>query len=270
LPRSSIADDYGRTEVIRSCESCTTVMRDRPFRFARAGRTMAAMSVEVLRRPSPERSRSPLARRTAELRLRSRTGPLQAHVAWPEPGDRPPALLVFFSDPGDDAGGLCRAFCTQAGVVVLSAPPRFGPAEPASTAFDDAAAVLGWAADHAEELDADPGRLVVCGERAGAALAAAVTLHARDQWWPAIARQVLIHPELDAWRASVAYASSLRTAPLAGAAPATVVCGEAGSDGGRAFATRLREAGVEVDELRHDGAVSALLLARLACSLRDV
>jgi acetyl esterase/lipase len=81
---------------------------------------------------------------------------------------------------------------------------------------------------------------------------------------------VLIHPELDAWRASVAYASSLRTAPLAGAAPATVVCGEDGSDGGRPFTARLREAGVEVEVLQHDGGVSALLLARLARSLRDV
>jgi acetyl esterase/lipase len=245
-------------------------MRDRPFHFSRAGRTMAAMSVEVLHRPSLERRRSPLAQRAAELRLRSRTGPLQAHVVWPEPADRPPALLVFFPDPGADAGGVCRALCRLAGVVVLSAPPRSGPDEPASTAFDDAAAVLGWAADHAEELDADPERLIVCGERAGAALAAAVTLHARDQWWPAIARQVLIHPELDAWRASVAYASSLRTAPVAGAAPATVVCGEDGSDGGRLFAARLSEAGVEVEELRHAGGVSAPLLARLARSLQDV
>jgi acetyl esterase/lipase len=231
---------------------------------------MATMTVEVLHRPPPERSRPPLQQRAAELRLRGRTGALRAHVAWPEPADRPPPLLVFFPDPAADADPLCRALCRLAGVVVLSAPPRSGPAEPASTAFDDAAAVLGWAADHAEELDADPGRLVVGGERAGAALAAAVTLHARDQWWPAISRQVLIHPELDAWRASVAYASSLRTAPVAGAAPATVVWGEDRGDGGRPFAARLREAGVDVEELRHDGDVSAPLLARLARSLRDV
>jgi acetyl esterase len=223
-----------------------------------------AVPVEDLHRPSTARAR------TAELRLRTRTGPLKAHVAWPEPADRPPALLVFFPEPGADAGALCRALGRLAGVVVLWAPPRSAPAEPASTAFDDAAAVLGWAADHAEELDADPGRLIVGGERAGAALAAAVTLHARDQWWPAIARQVLIHLKLGAWRASVAYASSLRTAPVAGAAPATVVWGEDAGDGGRAFAARLRDAGVDVEELRHDGGMSALPLARLARSLQDV
>jgi len=225
---------------------------------------MAAMTAPALDR-MPAR---PQVRRVAELRLRSRTGPLQAHVAWPAPAEQAPALLVFFPDPGRDAGSLCRALCRLAGVVVLSATPRSAPAEPASTAFDDAAAVLGWAADHAEELDADPGRLMVGGERAGAALAAAVTLHARDQWWPAIARQLLIHPELDAWRASVPYASSLRTAPVAGAAPATVVWGSARGEGGRPFAARLREAGVEVEELQHDDVPSAALLASVARSLR--
>jgi acetyl esterase/lipase len=210
----------------------------------------------------------PRLHRAAELRLRSRTGPLQACVAWPAPADVPPPLLVFFPDPGDDATSLCRALCRLAGVVVLAAPPRSGPAEPASTAFDDAAAVLGWAADHAEELDADPGRLIVGGERAGAALAAAVALHARDQWWPAISRQVLIHPELDVWRASVAYASSLRTASVAGAPPATVVSGSV--DGGRALAARLREAGVDVEELEHVDGIGAPMLAAVAQSLRRV
>jgi acetyl esterase len=238
-------------------------MRDRPFPFSREQRTMAAMTAPVLELP-PTRQ----LRRVAELRLRSRTGPLQARVAWPAPTDRPPALLVFFPDPARDADSLCRALCRLAGVVVLAATPRSGPAEPASSAFDDAAAVLGWAADHAEELDADPGRLIVGGERAGAALAAAVTLHARDQWWPAIARQLLIHPELDAWRASVPYASSLRTAPVAGSAPATVVWGSPLGDGGRAFAGRLRESGVDVEELQHDDVASAALLAGVARSLR--
>jgi acetyl esterase len=201
--------------------------------------------------------------RVAELRLRGRTGPLDAEVAWPGRADRLPALLVFFPDPGGDARSLCRALCGLAGVVVLCAPPRTAPDEVAGTAFEDAAAVLGWAADHAAELDADPERLIVGGERAGAALAAAVTLHARDQWWPAIARQLLIGPELDAWRASVPYASSLRTAPLTGAAPATIVSGGARGDGGRTLAARLREAGVEVEELQHDEALPASLARAL-------
>jgi len=234
-------------------------MRHRPFHFERARRTMAVMT--ALQLDHPPATRSAHVTRTAELRLRGRTGALDAEVAWPASADRRPALLVFFPDPGHDARGLCLALCRLGGVVVLSAAPRTAPDALAATAFEDAAAVLGWAADHAAELDADPARLVVGGERAGAALAAAVTLHARDQWWPAIARQLLIHPELDAWRASVPYASSLRTTPLAGAAPATVV---SGGEGGRTLAARLRNAGVDVEELQHDAA----LLASLARALR--
>jgi acetyl esterase len=224
------------------------------------------MTAQAVDRPPPPACPHPQLERVAALRLRSRTGALQARVAWPAPADVPPALLVFFPDPGRDASSLCRALCRLAGVVLLSAPPRFGPAEPASTAFADAAEVLGWAADHAEELDADPARLLVGGQAAGAALAAAVALHARDQWWPAIGRQVLIHPQLDAWRPSVPYASSLRTASVAGAPPATVVSGARG-DGGRAFAARLRDAGVDVEELQHDEGVDSSLLADVARSL---
>jgi acetyl esterase len=130
---------------------------------------------------------------------------------------------------------------------VLTAVVRPNPYDAATTAFDDASAVLGWAADHAGELDADPDRLIVAGHGGGAALAAAVALHARDQWWPAIARQLLIHADLDAWQASVPYASSLRDTQLEGAPPATVVTGR--GDDGACFAERLRAAGVAVDEL---------------------
>jgi acetyl esterase/lipase len=211
---------------------------------------MAGMFVEAAF-PSP---------RSAELRLRGRAGALNARVHWPAPAEPAPALMVFFPDPARAGDTLARELARLAGVVVICADVRPAAFDVAVTAFDDAAAVLGWAADHAGELDADPDRLLVAGDGAGAALAAAVTLHARDQWWPAIARQVLVRPDLDAWSASVPYASSLRGAPLAGAAPATVVGGR--GDHGPCLAARLREAGVEVQELRHAGGVPVERLAR--------
>jgi alpha/beta hydrolase fold len=198
---------------------------------------------------------APPVQRFADLRLRGRTGAVDATVAWPLAPEQPPALVVFFPDDRRDedfAGALARA----ADVVVLTANVRPAPYDLAATAFDDAAAVLGWAADHAAELDADPGRLVVAGAGAGAALAAAVTLHARDEWWPAIARQILLDVDLDAWQASVPYASTLRVASLEGAAPATVA-------GGGPLAARLRAAGVDVEELNDSD-----LLAGLARTLR--
>jgi hypothetical protein len=211
---------------------------------------------------------APIARlslpRVAALHLRGRAGVLPATVAWPAPAEQAPALLVFFPD-ATQPDVFSAALARTAGVVVLTAAVRSSPYDLAATAFDDAAAVLGWAADHADELDADPARLVVAGHGGGAALAAAVTLHARDEWWPAISRQVLIRPDLDAWQASVPYASTLRHAPLDGAAPATVVSGAGPGDDGRCLAGRLSEAGVEVEALPDDEE----LLERLARTLRD-
>jgi acetyl esterase/lipase len=204
--------------------------------------------------------------RVAALQLRSRTGVLAVDVAWPAPAEQAPALLIFFPDatqPDRFSDALARA----AGAVALTATLRSAPYDLASTVLDDASVVLGWAADHADELDADPERLIVAGHGGGAALAAAVALHARDAWWPAISRQVLIHPDLDAWEASVPHASTLREAPLAGAAPATVVTGAGTDDDGRCLAARLSAAGVEVEELQHDGAPDAELFARLAYTL---
>ena len=97
----------------------------------------------------------------------------------------------------------------------------------------------------------------MAGEGEGGALAAALALHARDRGWPTIARQVLIRPEL----------AALRAASLAGVAPATVLT-TAAADDGRHYAARLRAAGVEVEELQHEGGPRERMLAFLARSLR--
>ena len=50
----------------------------------------------------------------------------------------------------------------------------------------DGTNVLEWAAEHAAELGADPGRLLVAGQGAGGAIAAAVAAEARAHGWPAV------------------------------------------------------------------------------------
>lgn len=99
-----------------------------------------------------------------------------------------------------------------------------------------ALATLNWAGEHAGELGADGDCLVV----AGGARAAMLALAARDAGWPVLHRQLVVRPEF--------------TRPprmpddLAGAPPATVVCGE--RDDGSRYAAHLRAAGVEVHEVR--------------------
>lgn len=194
----------------------------------------------------------------ADLTLRGWSGRVPARVTWPStpPASDPPPLLLWFPDAAGGSG-LARAICRAAGVVVVEIALRPAPPEPSPAAFHDAVAALEWAADHGDELDADPARLVVAGERTGAAVAGAMALHARDNWWPAVERQLLVRPALDAWHPSVPYVSSLSSAPVAGVAPAMVVTG----DGGRRYAARLRRAGVAVHELPDETALLRALRA---------
>jgi acetyl esterase len=218
-------------------------------------------------------------RRVADVQLRGMAGPLWARVYWPAPTGVPPAVMVFFG-AGEAAGAgvgpvdaLCRELCSGVGLVVLSTVHR--PADqPYPAAVRDAATATEWVADHAAELDADPGRLVVAGLGSGGDLAAAVALHARDHGWPPITRQLLIYPRLGVPRSTdpADHVARLPSRSLAGVAPATVVSSAGGPvrGDGRRSAARLRRAGVEVEELRYDGAADAAgqMLADLVRALR--
>jgi dihydrofolate reductase len=105
--------------------------------------------------------------RGAELHLRG--GVTRLH--WPSRRIPAPPLLVWFTDGGSDAE------LAAAGVIVISAGLRDFPA---------AREVLEWSAAHAAELGADPGRLLVGGGGAGAALAAMVARYARKRGWPPV------------------------------------------------------------------------------------
>ncbi len=83
------------------------------------------------------------------------------------------------------------------GAVVISVGYRRAPEQRFPAALDDAYAALAWAAEHAAELGIDPGRIAVGGHAAGAGLAAAVALRARDQNGPPVSFQLLNQPELD-------------------------------------------------------------------------
>jgi hypothetical protein len=105
--------------------------------------------------------------RTAAIRLRGGAGPIWARVHWPPDGRVRPPLLVLFGAATD-----ARRLALRDGVVVLAIA--------AVDDLADARAAVGWAADHAAELDADPARLLV----AGTPRAAEVARLAADEGWP--------------------------------------------------------------------------------------
>ncbi len=85
----------------------------------------------------------------------------------------------------------------SSGVVVVSVDYRRAPEQRFPAALDDAYLAVTWVAAHAAELGVDPRRIAVGGHAAGAGLAAAVALRARDQTGPTIRFQLLNQPALD-------------------------------------------------------------------------
>ena len=83
------------------------------------------------------------------------------------------------------------------GAVVISVGYRRAPEHRFPAALDDVYAVLTWTAAHAADLGVASDRIAVGGHAAGAGLAAAVALRARDQQGPPICFQLLNQPELD-------------------------------------------------------------------------
>jgi acetyl esterase len=167
----------------------------------------------------------------------------------------------------------------DSGAMVVSVGYRLAPENRFPAALDDAYLALTWTAEHAAELGIDPRRIAVGGHAAGAGLAAAVALRARDQQGPPIRFQLLNQPELDdrqatwsarnftdtpfmtrdkvaaSWRhylgsaPASAYAAPARATDLSALPPACITCAEfdPNRDEAIVYAQRLLQADVSVE-----------------------
>ena len=196
-------------------------------------------------------------------------------------------LIVYFHGGGFVIGSIglmdnvARELAHSTGATVVSVEYRLAPEHPYPAGFEDCLTVTRWAAANAERLGASPHALVVAGESAGGNLAAAVALRMRDAGDVTLAAQVLIYPGVSGsvtfpsreqfdglvvnrkaadgyWAAYSGgrdldddpYAAPLGAPSLQGLPPALVILGgcDVLRDEGRAYATRLRDEGVEVEE----------------------
>ena len=118
--------------------------------------------------------------RIADLQLRGSTSPLPVRVYWPAQAASQPVPVLVFCGVGAGAGpameATCRSLSEDPGLLVLAVSCLAGA--------PDGTTVLEWAAEHAAELGADSGRLLVAGQGAGGAVAAAVASQARAAGWP--------------------------------------------------------------------------------------
>ncbi len=204
-------------------------------------------------------------------------------------------VLVYYHGGGwcigdlDTHDGVCRGLASQSGSVVVAVDYRLAPEAPFPAAIDDAWVALQWVRKTASELigaaDGADVPIVVCGDSAGANLAAVVAVMSRDADLP-LAAQLLIYPAVDFrdpgqyrsqsengagyiltregmdwfeghyqadvsdWRASVIAAPSHEDL-----ATALVITAEFDPlrDEGEAYANVLEAAGVVVTQTRYDG-----------------
>jgi acetyl esterase len=209
-------------------------------------------------------------------------------------GEGPFPLMVFFHGSGfvvcslDTHDGMCRNLCAGTGCVVVSVDYRLAPEAKFPAAPDDCLAATRWASANAAALGADPGRIVLAGDSAGANLAAVTTIRIRDEGGPRLLGQLLIYPVTDYYepgtpsmlenaegygltRAGMIWfwdhylatkadgarphASPFRAADLTGLPPALVVTAEYDPlrDEGERYADRLRQSGVPTAMKRWDG-----------------
>ena len=178
-------------------------MRDRPFPFSRGTATLAAV-------------------KSANLTLRLGAARLRATVDWPRTGGTGLALVLI------DRPDLVKPLLIDRVVVALLGP----------RSFDAELGALEWLAEHGPELGPSTGGVVLVGGARAARLAAVV----RDNGWPRLDRQVLVHPRFTP--------EDPTPSSLKGVAPATVVHSDDSRDDGRRYAAHLRGAGVQVIEVR--------------------
>lgn len=126
--------------------------------------------------------------------------PLPLRVYTPR-GERnaPRGLVVYTHGGGFVVGDLdcydrvLRRISLDSDCVIVSVDYRLAPEHPFPAAVLDAQAALRWAVAEATSLGADPARIAVVGDSAGANLAAVSALWARDAG-VALAYQVLVYP----------------------------------------------------------------------------
>ena len=139
------------------------------------------------------------------VRERSVAGPagdIRLRLYWPNRAALLPAI-VYYHGGGHVIGSLdphdlvARNLCAGAEALVVSVDYRMGPEHKFPAAVDDSFAALKWVHTNAKELGADPNRIGVHGDSAGANLAAVVALMARDAGGPRLRLQSLVYPVAD-------------------------------------------------------------------------
>ena len=134
-----------------------------------------------------------------DRQIPSAAGGIPIRVYTPA-GVPPFGVLVYFHGGGWVLGNIamtdqpCRLLANASGCMVVSVEYRLAPEHKFPAGPEDCYAATKWVSDNATGLNLDPKRIAVGGTSAGATLAAAVALMARDRGGPHLAYQLLVYP----------------------------------------------------------------------------
>ena len=205
-------------------------------------------------------------------------------------GEDLPVILFFHGGGGimlspEDFDATSRLLAHQVGAVVVAPRYRLAPEHPFPQPLNDCIAVSRWLAGNAASWGGDSSRIAIVGDSAGGYLAAAVVQDASRSGDATPVAQVLLYPMLDmagaapsrydrayfvtdeALKGTIALhfgdavldprASPLREPVLTGLPPTMIVTTDLDPliDEGRAYAHRLRAAGVPVSYFCYEGQV---------------
>jgi acetyl esterase len=221
--------------------------------------------------------------------------PLVLRIYRPAQVESQPPALVYFHGGGLVAGTLdthdpiCRALSNATGCVLLSVDYRLAPEYPFPAAVADGCHATAWTVLHAQELGIDAHRIGVCGDSAGATLAAVVCQTVTATGEARLALQFLLCPIMDFCAATESrrdYAagylvdqatldhdlkhylgadgdpshpriSPLRTVDVSALPPTCIHTAEFDPlrDEGAAYAQRLQQAGIQTTYRCHSGMI---------------
>jgi acetyl esterase len=128
---------------------------------------------------------------------------ISLRIYSPQGLEAPVAGLLYLHGGGfvignlDSEHGSCVPLCRNLGIVLISVDYRLAPETPYPGGLEDCYAALLWIQQNSAALKLDPARLGVFGQSAGAGLAAATALLARERKGPKLCFQYLGIPELD-------------------------------------------------------------------------
>ena len=210
-------------------------------------------------------------------------------------GQGPFPVFVYFHGGGWALGDLdvidpiLRSLTNSTECLVVSVDYRLAPEYKFPIPAEDCYAATKWVSENIAKYNGDPSRIAVGGDSAGGNLAAVVPLMAKDRGGPSIAYQVLLYPVINFsfntqsylengkdhyletpamhWFANQylnneedkynPYASPLLVDDVSGLPPALIITAEYDvlRDEGEAYADRLKEAGVPVEQTRYNGQI---------------